>query len=130
MDKQEINRRMAEEVMGWKRPEMGNEEQRNTGWVTDLPVKENVIAESEWNPTEDLNQAMMGMEKLIARGCDDVELIYGSERVADGKWSAGFWYPGMDQKYSPRIGFVFDKSLPVAICLACLEAVEKMEKEN
>lgn len=48
---------------------MGNAEQRNTGWVTDLTVKENVIADSEWNPAEDLNQAIEAYEKMAVKGC-------------------------------------------------------------
>lgn len=125
----DINYEIATRVMGWHHPKL-QDGSDGVGWVTDLPQKENIIAESEWKPAVDLDQAIMGIEKLIARGCDDIELIYSSERVADGKWSAGIWHPEMGQKYSPRIGFVFDKSLPMAICLALLEAVDKLEKEK
>jgi len=66
----------------------------------------------EWNPTQDLNQAMMCVEKFMAKGL--FKLGFCAE-----KWSAEMWVEGQMVQST-----VINKSPALAICQAILEALD------
>ena len=113
MNKKEINRQVAEKIMGWNFWEYGICFYDKYGDV--------VIHAEKWKPTDDMNQAMDVSNRLTKNGVIS-EHYYGYDE--EDKWSCGF-YNGQ----GIRIGYALsDKSLAEAICLAALDAAKEIKK--
>lgn len=100
----EINKRLALEVMEYT--------PAHILWST----PDGYIDQGEWNPTENLNQAIMCIEKL--RSCN------GFFFMVDTETSKGFAVT-LDLKPAKegRVVIRRSESLPLAICQAILEAI-------
>jgi len=121
MDKTEINRRMATEVMDWVEGEKCYYWNGSDG----LP---NALNISKYNPADDLNQAMMGVEKLIPGTQTEYYFHIGRNGLA---YVADIFTRSTSIVVPDQcIGSAYNDNLATAICLALLEAVENMKKEN
>lgn len=112
MSKDEINRLLAEKVMGW----WTLESRPSDSWFADGGG--NIMSEPRyWNPYDNIAQAMMVADEVIAMGYH-FELKYNNY---DGKfaWSAAF-------EESDTWGFqqINSTSACEAICRAALKVVE------
>jgi hypothetical protein len=108
MDNREIDKLIAEKVMGWCQDPFGN-------WIN--PNGEFCHADGMFIPTEDISAAWEVVEQLAQMGHDvkinrlihwntDYECLIGKDNWVD-----------MDYKY------VGSDTAPMAICLAALKAV-------
>lgn len=104
---------MAERVMGW---EAG-------AWWQDVSGKTVIHAAWYWRPTENIDQAMMLLDKIT-------EAVWQADLVIRSKTGGG--YGG--NRYGCQLARWGDKempityyadTLPLAICLAAKKAVEK-----
>lgn len=110
MSKDEINRLLAEKVMGWRRV-------ANTTWrhyENELGEPALVGRGMEWNPYDNLAQAMMMVaDKVIAMG-------YALEsHVAQSGCSARFF-----ESDAVCFPIAHAETLSAAICMAALKVVE------
>lgn len=121
MSKHEINRLLAEKVMGWQRgpyaiymtpKEFGN-------IPTSYAWDESQMSDDEvlWNPYNDIAQAMMVAEKIIAMGYH-FELKYNDY---DG---AHAWCAAFDESDTWGFQVLECSSACEAICKAALKVVE------
>lgn len=122
MSRDEINRLLAEKVMGWHIVNVSTKSYAPAYTPTyDAWVDENNITcvspAFVWNPYGDIAQAMMVADKVIAMGYH-FELKYNNY---DGKfaWSAAF-----DESDTWGFQQINSTSACEAICLAALKVVE------
>lgn len=111
MSKDEINRLLAEKVMGWRwvaMPDLGNTWRH---YQNDLG--EPALIGEEWNPHDNIVQAMMVVDKIIAMGYHFVAYF-----TKDEGWGATF--EDGDSVFHCSGG----NSAEIAICYAALRVVE------
>lgn len=119
MDKSEINRRMAEEVMGWTIEPRGHPS-NPYGYLDENGGR--IFTQYTWNPAEDMNQAMMGVDRLVEEHRLHFTFVTScihTPRATIRKFAL-----------NTQLADAWDKNPATAICLALLEAVENMKKEN
>ncbi len=118
MSKDEINRLLAEKVMGWRVGPMGLY-MTESGFPLSYAHDWTQMAGDEilWSPYDNIAQAMMVADKVIAMGYH-FELKYNNY---DGKfaWSAAF-----DESDTWGFQQINSTSACEAICLAALKVVE------
>ncbi len=127
-----INERMATEVMGWH---LGTWLNKNDAWYSDIEGKEisefsefeyyvhteeKAVRFTTWHPDTDIGQAMMCADKLL----DGQRYI----KYSADKWIGGtgiecaMYFVDLDGKW---VGGIVKDTIPLAICEAILEALEK-----
>lgn len=107
MSRDEINRLLAEKVMGWRwvaMPDLGN-----TWRHYENELGEPALIGKAWNPHDDIAQAMMVVDKLA------VPMAMYRENTGNG-W---YWVVRMNKGVE-----FFDDFLSCAICEAAMKVVE------
>lgn len=122
----ELNRKMAEEVMGWHIEKVGG---GYPGYWCEPEISDglmrktkSVMMDQNWNPSENTDQALMALLEMENIGrIDDIEI-----RHDDNKWI--IWFTCYDDFFDdyPMQGIA--ESLAEAICLAVLEANQKIKE--
>jgi hypothetical protein len=114
MTDNELDRLVAEKVMGWEYKE-------NEGYPY-YRGKNIGLDINDFHPSTNISQAFEVVEKMIADGWVEMAMVYKNiEKV----WEVEFYKEGI----SFDGGDSFDKSLPRAICIAALMAKESEDKE-
>lgn len=112
MTKEEINRQVAEKVMGLRLTTFPYLQNRFPGWWW-CDSKGPIVAEKDWNPAERWDHSGMVVEKL--------EYDFQIERLGR-QWTVHIRDDGMVTSSGQR------DTAPMAICLAALEAVKGEEE--
>lgn len=132
MDIQEINKVLAERVMGWK---LGNvsrkleHDPRFDVW-RDEEWSVHIKPANAWNPTSDLNQAMMIVEKLLERGYM-FYLYMGAKGGSIARFSKSIredddYLREYEGKLTKMSYFTGKSQIPAeAICLAAIQLVQE-----
>ena len=106
-----INEFLATEVMGWRRKK-GHHDTNGPilhAHYIDPANKDFWLDAHDWNPTENIEQAMMCLEQIDSHK-GYVEIFRGK---SGWPWSV---------RFRPNDEYVGDESLPMAISLACARA--------
>lgn len=109
---EQLDRLVAEKAMGWK---IDNKDDPAFPLIRKSNDMTDWIELAGWQPTTNIQQAMMVVDKMIERDYQEVVMV----------WESGGWIVELykhQQSYDG--GEARDKSLPMAICLAALKAVE------
>lgn len=125
----ELDRLVAERVMGWHREPYRNEKFPRiiAQWKDangEVMVSENIDGSLGWSPSIDIVAAWEVVEVLYMRGM--VPEVYGVWFTRKKKWVAMFWY---DTKDGMNTAKSEARSLPLAICRAALLAVMGVDGE-
>ena len=125
MNKERLNELMAREIMGWIK---GHKSSANDGWWVSwqydsgVGISQRAIEVADWNPIDNINQAMICAEKASAR----IGLLCTYYKEGNKKWEVernGSPYPikykdGMMLRQWYSIG-----ELPKTICEAIAESI-------
>ena len=84
MDNKELDIWLAENVMGWRSHKLSPKV-----WIDDI-IKY-TIPKSEWRPTQNIDQAVMALEKLFEGKKWDFELFYSSSESFSDKEKDHFY---------------------------------------
>lgn len=121
-----LNTLMAEKVMGWESRKA--DKYHNDDWYIDRGKTHYIeMPISDWNPTKDMNQAMMCADKLRPMNLEEKfieSLILRLDLNVSLFYSAleGGGYTGGDV---PKAIFSMITAPPLAICEAIREAMKK-----
>ena len=119
MTNEELNSCLAIEVRGWIVDSYVATGRLGLAWYCDEEMND-IVAVKNWNPTEDLNQAVECAEKLQSDGYyfEILGHIASPQFRKAGNYDVGVWCP-IDK---PRIGSGEHESLPRALSEAVLMA--------
>ena len=113
MEMTDVNRILAEKVMGWHKGQIRNHPSNLWWWMNDKEQTE--IPVINWQPDQNIEQALMCAEKWCEDNENDMRIHYDTKMK--------YWWVSV----AKSIAFT-NKVLEQAICSALLEAV-KGEKE-
>lgn len=107
MTNQEINKEIAEKVMGWKDGKHPHDDFLNSGWGGGYV----------FSPSTDISDAWLVVEKMREKG-----FWFDLNNGEGDSWDANFEEKTLIAELHSVRG---EKSAPLAICKAALKAIEK-----